>query len=37
MGNPDNIARLKRIWENTLRHIGGARILDCALDPVGVS
>jgi D-glycero-alpha-D-manno-heptose-7-phosphate kinase len=37
MGNPDNIARLKTIWENTLKHIGGARILDCALDSDGVS
>jgi len=36
LGEIENIKRLRIIWKGTLASIKGARILDCAVDPVGV-
>ncbi len=35
LGEVDRIRRLRKIWETTLASTRGARILDCAIDPLG--
>ena len=36
LGGTRKIRELKKIWEMTLAPVKGAKILDCAVDPVGV-
>ena len=36
LGEKDKIKELRNIWNRTLAPIKGARILDCAIDPIGV-
>lgn len=36
LGEKDRIEQLKKLWASTLSSIRGARILPCAIDPVGV-
>lgn len=36
LGEIEKIKRLRKRWKDTLAPIKGARILDCAVDPVGV-